>query len=273
MLAARLGGEWLDAEVSDALGRPTTARYLVLRDGTAVIESAEAVGLAKLAPRERDPLVASSRGVGELILAALATRPTSLLVCVGGTATVDGGAGMRSVAEPFVHGVPIRVACDVRSPLLGDEGAARVFGPQKGADADAVELLEERLAALPELVPFRDLPGAGAGGGLGAGLAALGGELVSGADLVLDLIGFDDLARGADLVVTGEGTVDATTSPARRREPSSGAAPRSGFAASSSAASSATGSRRAGSAGRRDQAAEDVVELGEELALSLFGLA
>ena len=99
----------------------------------------------------------------------------------------------------------------MRNPLLGERGAARVFGPQKGARPEAVDALEQRLAAIEELAPYRDLPGAGAGGGLGAALAALGGELVEGAELVLDTIGFDDRARDADLVVTGEGTVDATT--------------------------------------------------------------
>jgi glycerate kinase len=105
----------------------------------------------------------------------------------------------------------VRVLCDVRNPLLGERGAARVFGPQKGADEEAVEELERRLASLVELEPFRDVPGAGAGGGLGAGFAALGAELCEGAAVVLDTIGFDERAQRADLVITGEGTVDATT--------------------------------------------------------------
>jgi glycerate kinase len=105
----------------------------------------------------------------------------------------------------------VRVACDVRNPLLGERGAARVFGPQKGADAEAVVELEARLASLVELEPYRDVPGAGAGGGLGAAFAALGGELLPGAELVLDRIRFDERAARAELVVTGEGTVDATT--------------------------------------------------------------
>jgi glycerate 2-kinase len=211
VLEQALGGEWHRAVVADPFGRPVTAAWLVLPDGTAVVECAEAVGLTRLAPRELDPLRASSLGAGELVLAALARRPTALLVCVGGTATVDGGAGMRTVLKDALGAVPVRVACDVRNPLLGERGAARVFGPQKGADADTVRQLEARLASLHELEPFRELVGAGAGGGLGAAFAALGAELVAGAELVLDLIGFDGRAAVASLVITGEGTVDATT--------------------------------------------------------------
>jgi glycerate kinase len=213
VLQAALGGEWRKAVVADPLGRPVTARWLVLRDGTAVVESASAIGLPYLRVDERDPRRASTRGLGELLLAVLDEQPASLLVCLGGTATVDGGVGMRAVAgQRLVNaGIPIRVACDVRNPLLGERGAARAFGPQKGADAAAVEELERRLASLEELVPYRDLAGAGAGGGLGAALAALGGELESGAELVLELIRFDERAHSAALVVTGEGTVDATT--------------------------------------------------------------
>jgi glycerate kinase len=211
VLHASLGGDWHTAGVTDALGRRVEARWLTLADGCAVVESAAALGLPLIAPEERDPLTASSRGFGELLVAVLGEEPTSVLVCVGGTATVDGGAGMREVVGAWPHDVPLRVACDVRNPLLGARGAARAFGPQKGADASAVEELEHRLASLDELVPYRDLPGAGAGGGLGAALASLGGELRSGAELVLDLVRFDERACEADLVVTGEGTVDATT--------------------------------------------------------------
>ena len=211
VLRLALGGEWQTAVVSDPFGRRVEGTWLMLPDGTAVVECAQAAGLTRLAANERDPLRASTRGVGELVIAALVRHPDALLVCVGGTATVDGGAGMRSVVGDALEAVAVRVACDVRNPLLGERGAARVFGPQKGASADAVVELESRLASLEELAPFRDLEGAGAGGGLGAGFAALGGTLVPGAELVLDLIGFDAHAVGASLVVTGEGTVDATT--------------------------------------------------------------
>ena len=211
ILHAAFGGDWLETRVPDPFGRPVTARWLALPDGTAVVESAQAVGLPLLNANELDPLRATSRGLGELLLAVLETQPASILVGVGGTATVDGGKEMLDVAGERLREVRLRVACDVRNPLLGPRGAARVFGPQKGADAAAVEELEARLAAIEQLVPYREVPGAGAGGGLGAAFAAAGGELSDGAELVLDLIGFDGRARKADLVVTGEGTVDRTT--------------------------------------------------------------
>ena len=209
VLAAALGGEWRVATVSDPLGRRVRARYLLLPGRAAVVESAEAIGLALLRPDELNPLRASSRGLGELIQVALGERLTSLLVCVGGSATVDGGAGLREVVDSLP--VETVVACDVRNPLLGDSGAARVFGPQKGATPEAVEKLEARLAGMEELRPVAELPGAGAAGGLGAAFAALGAQLVPGAELVLDLIGFRERLRGATLVVTGEGKVDRTS--------------------------------------------------------------
>jgi glycerate kinase len=211
VLGSSLGGEWRSVVVPGPLGAPVEAAWLVLPDGTAVVECAAAVGLPLVSPSERDPLRTTSHGLGELMLAVVGERPARIVVGVGGTATVDGGAGMREVVGSALAGVPVRVACDVRSPLLGERGAAHVFGPQKGATPAGVEELEARLAALRELEPYRDLAGAGAGGGLGAAFAALGGELVPGAALVLKLIGFDELVRGAALVVTGEGTVDATT--------------------------------------------------------------
>jgi glycerate kinase len=191
VLAAALGGEWREAAVHDAFGRPRTARWLLLPDGTAAVEAAEAIPLD---PERLDPEAASSRGLGELIEAV--GRPARLLVCLGGTATMDAGAGLGVTELP----APTRVACDTLV-RLGE--APRLFGPQKGVrDVAAVE---RRFAALG----LPDVPGGGAAGGLGAALAALGAELVSGAALVLDAIGFDP--RGFDLVVTGEGAVDETT--------------------------------------------------------------
>lgn len=209
VLVAALGGHWHEAVVSDPIGRPVTARWLMLPDRTAVVESAEAIGLARLAPGERDPLHASSRGLGELIHAALEQAPDELLVCLGDSATVDGGAGLMELHGGFP--VPATAAYDVVNPLLGPRGAAQAFGPQKGASPEAVVELEARLARRKSLAPVAGLPGAGAAGGLGAALAALGAELVSGAELVLARIGFRQAAREAELVVTGEGTVDRST--------------------------------------------------------------
>jgi glycerate kinase len=206
VLRTALGGEWRPASVSDPLGRPVEARWLLLSDGRAVVEAAEAIGLPLLSREERDPLRASSRGLGELVLAALEERPSSLVVALGGSATVEGGVGLSEVLDALP--VPTLVLCDVRT-VLAD--AARLFGPQKGASAADVTVLERRLAALEELRPYASLPGSGAAGGLGAALAALGAELAPGAETLLDLVGFDGHAAESDLVVTGEGTVDVTT--------------------------------------------------------------
>ncbi len=209
VLYAVLGGDWGQAEVADPLGRLVEARFLLLPDGRAVVESAEAIGLWRLEPGERDPLRASSRGLGELVLAAAAAGARELVVTLGGSSTVDGGAGLREVVGELP--VPVTVACDVRNPLLGERGAARVFGPQKGATPAQVEQLEARLAAIEELRSVAEIPGAGAAGGLGAALAALGARLVPGIDLVLDAVRFEDRLVGASLVVTGEGTVDGSS--------------------------------------------------------------
>ena len=200
-LRLALGGEWREADVHDAFGRPCRGRWLMLPDGTAVVEAAAAIPLD---PARLDPLEASSRGFGELLAATLADRPASLLLGLGGTATMDAGEGFLEVVSALT--VPARVACDVTVKLLD---APRLFGPQKGAGLAEIAKLERRFAALEELVSIRHKPGSGAAGGLGAALASLGAELVPGAALVLDAIGFD--ASGYDLVVTGEGHVDATT--------------------------------------------------------------
>ena len=185
--------------VSDAFGRPRAARWLVTADGTALLEAAEAIPLD---PDRLDPFAASSRGLGELIRAV--GKPRELHVGLGGTANVDGGAGLLEVLDELP--APTRVAYDVDVPLLD---AARVFAAQKGATQDDALKLEARLLGMEELARFAELPGAGAAGGLGAALASLGAELLPGASLVLGLIGFDP--AGYDLVVTGEGTVDRTT--------------------------------------------------------------
>jgi glycerate kinase len=264
-----LGGEWYAATVSDPLGRPVEARWLLAGDGTAVVEAASPLGLPLVAEKDRDPLRASSAGLGELIAEALAADPGSLVVCVGGTATVDGGAGLLQSLGGDLRAIPARVACDVRNPLLGERGAARAFGPQKGADAAAVEELERRLAAIRELEPYRDLPGAGAGGGLGAALAALGAELVPGAELILDLIGFDDRARGASLVVTGEGRVDAKTFEGKAPGAVLDRCRRLGVRCELFGGTVEPGCRARALSGVPEDAEQDLVALGERLAAEL----
>ncbi|MFL5945208.1 MAG: glycerate kinase [Gaiellaceae bacterium] len=195
-LHSALGGEWRAYDVHDAFGRPRRAR--ALWHGSSV--SVEAAEVIPLDPARLDPVSASSRGLGELIVSL--ETPHELLVGLGGTANVDGGAGMLEVLAKLPY--PTKVACDVDVPL-GD--AVHVFAAQKGATAEQLPELEARLAPL---AAFADLPGAGAAGGLGAAFASLGADLRPGAQLVLDILRFDP--QPYDLVVTGEGTVDATTS-------------------------------------------------------------
>jgi glycerate kinase len=177
--------------VHDAFGTPRLARWLLLPDGTACVEAAEVIPLD---PSRLDADAASSRGLGELIEAV--GRPRALIVALGGTATMDAGAGLGLSSLP----APTRVAVDTQARLVE---APRLFGPQKGVRD--VEALERRFAELD----LPDVPGGGAAGGLGAALAAMSANLVQGAALVLDELGFDP--RGYDLVVTGEGVVDASS--------------------------------------------------------------
>lgn len=187
-------------EADDAFGRPREAPLRQLPDGTAVVEAAEVIPLD---PDRLDPIAASSRGLGELISYVRAPR---LLVCLGGTANVDGGAGLLEVVDELP--APTTVLCDALVPLVD---AARRFAPQKGASPEQARLLERRLDELERLAPYAAVPGAGAAGGLGAALASLGAKLVPGAREVLERVGFRDRARSCDLVITGEGRVDATT--------------------------------------------------------------
>lgn len=205
VLHGALGGHWREAVVSDPLGREVSARWLLLPGGVAAVESAEAIGLTLVAEQDRDVMRASSRGLGQLIREAIAAAPEELIVFVGGTATVDGGSGLLATLDELP--VRTRAACDVHAALLD---AVWVFAEQKGATREDLPELERRLLA-SEAEPYRELPGAGAGGGVGAALASLGAELVAGAPLVLDLIGFHERLRDTELVVTGEGTVDRST--------------------------------------------------------------
>jgi glycerate kinase len=276
VFAAALGGEWRAAAASDPLGRPVEARYLVLDDGSAVVEAAEAVGLRRLGPDELDPLAASSRGLGELLLAIAGEASGRILVGLGDTAIVDGGAGLLEVVGEKLGGRGLDVLCDVRNPLLGERGAARAFGPQKGASPEQVEELERRLAAMDELRPYAELPGAGAAGGLGARLASLGGRLLPGAEVVLERIDFASQARGADLVVTGEGTLDRSSIEGKavgevvrvcavlgvRCELFGGRIDEA-----------PPGTQPHALSGDPDRAADDLVELGGRLARALLGVA
>lgn len=243
--AAVAGGVRHTVEVADARGRASTGAWLALPDGTGVVEAAEAIGLAQLPESERDPMVTTSYGVGQLVRAAADAGCGSITVGLGGSATVDGGAGMalalghklrrsdgngikvgaRWLAElAYIQpaaplGVPIDAAVDVTNPLLGPQGAADVFGPQKGAGEDDVPQLRESLTRLADIAErdlaggsWRDLPGAGAAGGLGFGLAAFcGAALRSGGEWVAELVGFSDALAGCDVVVFGEGSLDRQT--------------------------------------------------------------
>jgi glycerate 2-kinase len=205
-----LDGELRTARVSDPLGRPVEASFARLADGkTAVVETAQASGLGLVAEEERDAFAASTRGTGELIAAAVEAGAEKVVVTVGGSATTDGGAGALEALEGV--DVELEVLCDVRTPW---EQAARVFGPQKGADPVTVRRLERRLDALAESAPRdpRGEPMTGAAGGLSGGLWAFrGARLFPGAPYVLDAIGFDERMRESAFVVTGEGTLDDQT--------------------------------------------------------------
>lgn len=238
-------GELRRSRVHDPLLREIDAEWGILGDRTtAVVEMAAANGLPLLRDTERDPRITSTRGTGELILAAATTGAHRIVVGIGGSATNDGGAGMARAfgyrffdpdgnelreggaalarlgridgqTDPRLIRPRIDVACDVRNPLLGPEGASAVFGPQKGATPDVVLELDAALTRYADVVerfvgrPIRDVPGAGAAGGLGAGLLAfLDARLVSGAQLVLDAVRFERRLDGATLVVTGEGRID-----------------------------------------------------------------
>jgi glycerate kinase len=194
---ARAGVECTQLPLADG-GEGTVDALGARRDGAIVVEAAQAIPFD---PAGLDIMAASSRPLGELLAGLDAER---LLIGLGGTANMDAGAGLLEVLDTLP--VPTTVLCDVQTTLYD---APRLYGPQKGATAEQVEELERRFRSTRALAPFAALPGSGAAGGLGAALASLGAELVSGAATILDLLGFDP--HGYDLVVTGEGRVDATT--------------------------------------------------------------
>lgn len=238
-MAASGGWAWATAAVHDPLGRPIEARWLRSQDGTrAAIEMAEASGLSRVRPAERDADAATSVGTGELVRVALAAGVSSIVLGIGGSATTDGGAGLltglgatadRDTAvvdlgnlDPRLAAVTLQVACDVSNPLLGPTGAAAVYGPQKGAAPDLVHDLDRRLARYADALDRatgrheRDTPGAGAAGGVGYALLSIADRIGSfalqpGVALVMDATDFDGRLRDADLVITGEGRIDAQT--------------------------------------------------------------
>ena len=238
-IAAAGGWTWQTAEVHDPLGRPIRARWLRSADGTrAVIEMAEASGLSRVDPGSRDALAATSFGTGEAMRAALDAGVASIVLGIGGSATTDGGAGLlRGLGattncdaaqadlgglDPRLASLELAVACDVSNPLLGPTGAAEVYGPQKGASVAQVEELERRLTLYADALEHavgrrvRDAPGAGAAGGVGFGLLAVAGRFRSfalrpGVELLMDATDFSVRLAAADLVITGEGRIDAQT--------------------------------------------------------------
>lgn len=245
-LADCLGGRMVPVRCHDALGRERTADIAHLADQRlAIVESAGACGLEHLSRQERDPMVTSTFGVGELLLAALDLGVDTIVLGLGGSATNDAGSGMLSALgvrflddqqrclplgggglsrvhsvdlsglDPRLATVQVRAACDVTNPLTGPQGASAVFGPQKGAKPEQVEELDRALASWGRVVAralgreVATLPGAGAAGGLGAAVLCLPlGTLEAGADLVMDAAGLDQALEGADLLLTGEGSFD-----------------------------------------------------------------
>ncbi len=212
-LVAARGGSRRHATVTGPLGDPVDAEWALLPGGVAVVEMARASGLA-LVPRISDPLRASTRGTGELIAAAIRAGARRVVVGVGGSATTDGGLAALEALGWSLGATPVTVACDVSTRFLD---AARVFGPQKGASDAQVALLTRRLGQLADQyeqrtgVDVRELPGGGAAGGLAGGLAAIGAELDPGFDVVAGAAGLEAALDGIELVVTGEGRLDATS--------------------------------------------------------------
>jgi glycerate kinase len=254
------GGSWLKCKAHDPIGREIEARYAWIEDGNlAVMEMSEAAGMRRLSENERDPVRATTFGVGEIILDAANRGANEIIVGLGGSATNDGGFGMAralgfrfssnareltedvselrnltTIAAPVAAGVspasskmqPTRLppqskiiaAVDVRNPLLGENGATRVFGPQKGASKDELSVLEQALTRLADVVAkesdfdFRHKPGAGAAGGLGFGLMSFCGATIrSGFDVVAEAVGLESKMKDIDVVITGEGSLDRQT--------------------------------------------------------------
>jgi glycerate kinase len=244
-LIASIGGQLITAEVTGPLGAPVKARFGLLPDRTAVLEMAEASGLTLVPEGLRNPMITTTYGTGELILRALDSGANHILIGIGGSATNDGGAGMAqalgiglkdkngqelpfgggslnqlaaidmSGLDPRIKATSVIVACDVKNPLCGPNGASAIYGPQKGASPEMVELLDTNLYHFAQVITRElnkdvlSIPGGGAAGGLGAGLIAFAGaELRSGVEMVLDTIKLENYLAKTDLVITGEGRLD-----------------------------------------------------------------
>lgn len=246
------GGHYVEAEVMDPLMRPIRVRFGLIDDDrgrkTAVIETATASGLPLLQEEERNPWLTTSYGTGQLIIHALDQGCRRMILGLGGSATSDGGAGILqafgirlldgqgndlppgggalaqleridlSGMDPRLNQVEFILASDVTNPLLGDRGAVRVFAPQKGADADMVERLEQNMTLFADVlqrtanISVGNISGSGAAGGIAAVFLSLfKGKMNHGIDLIMDTIGFDDVLPGSDLVITGEGKIDGQT--------------------------------------------------------------
>jgi glycerate kinase len=245
-LTAALGAQWISRTTEDALGRPIEARYAWMEaEKLAILDMSEASGLWRLKPAERHPLSATTRGTGLLLRDAIERGARRVLLGLGGSATTDGGAGLAQalgyrflndaggefvpqpgtlarldgIEPPAVLALPeIIAACDVQNPLLGERGAARVYGPQKGANPQTVEALEFAMRRLADVCAksldgdFRDTPGAGAAGGLGFGLLTFcKAGIRPGFDIVAETMRLDERIAAADLVITGEGRLDDQT--------------------------------------------------------------
>jgi len=247
---AATGGNLVQTTVYGPLGNPVAARYGIIPGHTAVMEMAAASGIELLSRNELNPMKTSTLGTGQMMLDAIKRGVRQIIIGIGGSATVDGGTGMAQAlgfilrngdgdvidrpctggmlaeimeiepgsAAELLANVRIRVACDVTNPLTGHNGAARVYGPQKGADAQMVEILDAGLDSFSQVVMHAGLaddnvhPGDGAAGGLGFGLRTLcGAEMVSGAKLVIETSGLEQCLANADLVITGEGCTDSQT--------------------------------------------------------------
>ena len=246
-ICAMRGCSWSQCKAHDALGREIAARYGWIEDQKlAVMEMSEAAGMWRLSENERDPLRANTFGVGEMILDAANRGANEIIIGLGGSATNDGGFGLAralgfrfdyeheheqehvgvadlleltGIMKPNDLVLPkIIAAVDVRNPLLGDNGATRVFGPQKGATADKIEILERALTRLADVVAeqfgfdYRNEPGAGAAGGLGFGLMSFcAAKIQPGFDVVSKAVGLEKKIKDVDIVITGEGSLDRQT--------------------------------------------------------------